>query len=42
MWFWNTWVLIGFALIIVVLGKLLHVWHKHRTGSNRAKESQTN
>jgi hypothetical protein len=28
MWFWNWWGILGIALIVVVLGKLLHMWSK--------------
>jgi hypothetical protein len=28
MWFWNWWGILSVALVVVVIGKMLHVWSK--------------
>jgi len=30
MWFWTWWGILSIALVVVILGKLFHVWKKSK------------
>ncbi len=30
MWGWSWWGILGIAVIVVAVGKILHLWHKSR------------